>query len=164
MLALLLAAGAALAHPVARPAQPARSIDQRVALLEARQLLESQALWGLQAAMPGDALKALSDLDLHLARDQEQEERVKLLQGQVQLLESRLAEEREPSLQHVAAGRRARRPLRRKLLHVGKRLGAQLLAGGRRGHHACGRQDRQRGDHGPAQCRGVGHQCSLRTR
>ena len=91
MLALLLAAGAALAHPVARPAQPARSIDQRVALLEARQLLESQALWGLQAAMPGDALKALSDLDLHLARDQEQEERVKLLQGQVQLLESRLA-------------------------------------------------------------------------
>ncbi|MBS2023671.1 MAG: hypothetical protein JST92_14805, partial [Deltaproteobacteria bacterium] len=35
-------------------------------------------------------LKALSDLDLHLARDQEQDEKVKSLESQVQQLEQRL--------------------------------------------------------------------------
>ena len=91
MLALLLAASAALAHPAPHAALPNRSVDQRLALMEARQMLESQALWGLQATMPADALKAISNIDLHMARDQEQEERVRALQSQVQLLEQRLA-------------------------------------------------------------------------
>lgn len=91
MLALLLAASAALAHPAPRPAQPNRSVDQRLALVEARQMLESQALWGIQAALPLDVLKTVSNLDLHLARDQDQEERVRALQAQVELLEQRLA-------------------------------------------------------------------------
>lgn len=106
MLALLLAAGAALAHPAAHAAQANRSVDQRLALVEARQMLESQALWGLQAAMPADALKAISNLDLHMARDLEQEERVRTLQSQVQLLEQRLAS-LEVALQDRTLGEQA---------------------------------------------------------
>ena len=90
MLALLLAASA-LAHPSAHAAPPNRSVEQRLSLVEARQMLESQALWGIQATMPGDALKAIANIDLHMAKDQEQEERVRALQSQVLLLEQRLA-------------------------------------------------------------------------
>ncbi len=80
--ALILAAAAASA--------PARSIDQRVSLVEARQMLQSQALWGLQSAMPGDALKALTDLDLHLQQDRDRDEKMQRLEGTVAALEQRL--------------------------------------------------------------------------
>ncbi len=81
--ALLLAAGAA--------ATPARTVDQRVSLLEARQMLQSQTLWTLQAAMPPDAAKAMNDLDLHLAEDRERDEKLRQLEGTVATLEQRLA-------------------------------------------------------------------------
>lgn len=99
MLALLLAAGAALA-PAHGRAPANRSVEQRVALLEARQMLESQALWSLQAAFPTESARVLADVDLHLLRDQDQEERVRLLTAQVRLLEQRLA-----SLELLAQGR-----------------------------------------------------------
>jgi len=83
MLAALVLAASALA---AR----APTVDQRVALLEARQMLQSQTLWALQAAMPPEAAKALDDLDLHLQRDRERDEKIAQLESQVALLEKRL--------------------------------------------------------------------------
>ena len=83
MLAALVLAASALA---AR----APTVDQRVALLEARQMLQSQTLWALQAAVPPDAARALHDLDAHLQQDRERDEKVAQLEGQVALLEKRL--------------------------------------------------------------------------
>jgi hypothetical protein len=80
--ALLLAAGAAAA--------PQRTLDQRVNLIEARQMLQSQAVWSLQAAMPPDAAKALSDLDLHLQEDRDRDEKMQQLEETIGLLEQRL--------------------------------------------------------------------------
>ena len=91
---LLLAAGMTVAPQQQRPrtARPLpRSIDQRVALLEAKGILMSQQLWAMQARLPPEALKALEDVQLHLARDQEQEDRVRALTAELQLLSQRLA-------------------------------------------------------------------------
>ena len=68
-----------------------RTLDARVALLEAKEMLESQQLWHLQARMPPEALRALDDLQLHLRQDAEQEERVRSLSTEVQTLQQRLA-------------------------------------------------------------------------
>jgi hypothetical protein len=87
---LLLAAGMSVAAPRTARQYP-RSVDQRVALLEAKELLQSQQLWSLQARLPPDALRALEDVQLHLARDQEQDERVRALTAEVQMLSQRLA-------------------------------------------------------------------------
>jgi hypothetical protein len=82
---LLLAAGfAASSHA------PARSIDQRVSLLEARQMLESQSLWSLQSALHPDALKAVADVELHVAQDRERDEALRAMTDRVQTLERRL--------------------------------------------------------------------------
>jgi hypothetical protein len=40
--------------------------------------------------MPGDALKALSDLDLHLQQDRDRDEKMQHLEGTVAALEQRL--------------------------------------------------------------------------
>jgi len=80
--ALILAAGAA--------AIPARNLDQRVSLVEARQMLQSQTLWTLQAAVPPEAAKALGDLDLHLQQDRERDEKMERLESTVTVLEQRL--------------------------------------------------------------------------
>ena len=83
--ALLLAAGfAASSHA------PARSIDQRVSLLEARQMLESQSLWTLQSALHPDALKAVADVELHVAQDRERDEALRVMTDRVQTLDRRL--------------------------------------------------------------------------
>ncbi len=83
--ALLLAAGfAASSHA------PARSIDQRVSLLEARQMLESQSIWTLQSALHPDALKAVADVELHVAQDRERDEALRSMTDRVQTLERRL--------------------------------------------------------------------------
>jgi hypothetical protein len=83
--ALLLAAGfAASSHA------PARSIDQRVSLLEARQMLESQSLWSLQSALHPDALKAVADVEMHVAQDRERDEALRAMTDRVQTLERRL--------------------------------------------------------------------------
>jgi hypothetical protein len=81
---LLLAAGIAAAH------HPP-SVEGRVALLEARQMLDSQQIWTLRAELPPEALKALNDVQLHLQHDQEQEDRVRELSDTVQQLQQRLA-------------------------------------------------------------------------
>jgi|GEM_PF-6908205 len=80
--ALILAAGAA--------ALPARSTDQRLSLMEARQMLQSQTLWQLQAALPPETARALNDLDLHLQQDRERDEKMQQLQSQVSVLEQRM--------------------------------------------------------------------------
>jgi hypothetical protein len=83
--ALFLAAGfAASSHA------PARSLDQRVSLLEARQMLESQSLWSLQSALHPDALKAVADVELHVAQDRERDEALRAMMDRVQMLERRL--------------------------------------------------------------------------
>ena len=85
--ALLVAAGfAASSHGHS----PARSIDQRVSLLEARQILESQSLWSLQSALHPDALKAVADLELHVAQDRERDEALRAMTDKVGALEKRL--------------------------------------------------------------------------
>jgi hypothetical protein len=83
--ALLVAAGFSAAS-----AAPARSLDQRVSLLEARQLLESQSLWSLQAALHPEALKAVADVELHVAQDRERDEALRAMTERVFLLERRL--------------------------------------------------------------------------
>ena len=87
---LLLAAGMSLASPRTHRHYP-RSVDQRVALLEAKELLQSQQLWMLQAHLPRETLRALDDVQLHLRQDAEQEERVRQLTSEVQSLHQRLA-------------------------------------------------------------------------
>ena len=83
--ALLLAAGfAASSHA------PARSIDQRVSLLEARQMLESQSIWSLQSALHPDALKAVADVEMHVAQDRERDEALRAMTDRVVTLERRL--------------------------------------------------------------------------
>lgn len=85
LLALLLAAGPALQHHA-----PPATMEGRVNLLEARQMLEAQQLWSIRAELPPEALKALGDLELHVQHDQEQEDRVRDLSQTVQLLTARL--------------------------------------------------------------------------
>ena len=95
MLAMLLLAAGMSVAPQQQRARTARflprGLDQRVALLEAKELLQSQQLWSMQARLPPEALKALEDVQLHLARDQEQEDRVRALNAEVQMLSQRLA-------------------------------------------------------------------------
>ena len=95
MLALLLAAGMAVqVLPATLRRQPpkARTLDQRLSLMEARQMLEGQQLWSLQADLPPpDVLKALGDVELHVEHDQEQDDRVRELTDTVQQLQQRLA-------------------------------------------------------------------------
>jgi len=101
--ALILAAGAATSPATpASPAraavraatraerQPERSIDQRVSLMEARQMLQSQTLWSLQSALPAEAVKVLGDLDLHLQEDRDRDEKMQRLETTVAQLEQRL--------------------------------------------------------------------------
>jgi len=91
---LLLAAGVSVASPLQRarsPRPPPRTVDQRVALLEAKDILMSQQLWFLQTRLPPEALKALDDVQLHMLRDQDQEDRVRVLTAEVALLSQRLA-------------------------------------------------------------------------
>jgi hypothetical protein len=94
ILTLLLAAGMSVV-PQQQRARLARTlprtVDQRVALLEAKEILQSQQIWALQSRMPPEALKALEDVQLHLARDQEQDDRVRVLTAEVQMLSQRLA-------------------------------------------------------------------------
>ena len=85
VLALLLIAGISAAH------RPPSSMEGRVSLLEARQMLESQQVWALRAELPPEAIKVISDLQLHVQHDQEQEDRVRDLGQTVQLLQQRLA-------------------------------------------------------------------------
>src|SRR4051812_26355384 len=61
LLALLLATGPALQHHA-----PPATMEGRVNLLEARQMLEAQQLWSIRAELPPEALKALGDLELHV--------------------------------------------------------------------------------------------------
>ena len=84
MLALLLAAA------VHHPDKPA-SMEGRMALLEARQMLEAQQLWALKAELPPEVLKALSDVELHVQHDIEQEDRIRDLTQAVAQLQRRLA-------------------------------------------------------------------------
>jgi hypothetical protein len=83
MLSLLLAAGLAVHHPT--------TVEGRVSLLEARQMLEAQQIWALRAELPPDAVRALNDLQLHVQHDQEQDDRVRELSQTVVLLQQRLA-------------------------------------------------------------------------
>jgi hypothetical protein len=83
MLPLLLAAGVIAHLPT--------TLEGRMSLLEARQMLEAQQIWALRAELPPDAVRALSDLQLHVQHDQEQEDKVHELTQTVQLLEQRLA-------------------------------------------------------------------------
>jgi hypothetical protein len=89
---MLIAAGMSVAPSPRTHRWMPRSLDQRVALLEAKELLESQQLWHLQAQMPPEAMRALEDLQLHLKQDQEQDERVHQLEAQLQTLQQRLAQ------------------------------------------------------------------------
>ena len=81
---------ALLAASLAAPHHPA-TVDGRVALLEAKQMLESQQLWTLRSELPPEALRTLNDVQLHVQHDQEQEDRVRELTGTVAALEQRLA-------------------------------------------------------------------------
>lgn len=53
-------------------------------------MLESQALWGLQATLHPDALKAVAELDLHVAQDRERDELLRAMADKVSTLEQRL--------------------------------------------------------------------------
>jgi len=90
--ALLLAAGLSSLTPArgARP-QPFSAIDRRITLLEAKEILQSKQIWTLYARLQPEALKALEDVHGHLVRDQEQEERVRVLTAEVQSLSQRVA-------------------------------------------------------------------------
>ena len=85
MLALLLVAGVAAVH------RPPSSMEGRLSLLEARQMLDSQQLWALRAHLPPEALKVINDLQLHVQHDQEQEDKVRELTETVSQLQQRLA-------------------------------------------------------------------------
>ncbi len=62
-----------------------------MALLEARQMLEAQQVWQLRSELPSEVLKAISDVELHVQRDYEQEEKVRQLTKTVDGLQERLA-------------------------------------------------------------------------
>src|ERR1700694_2511280 len=84
MLFALLAAGLA--------AQKTPStVEGRVYLLEARQLLDAQQLWSLRSQLPPEALRTLGDLQLHVQHDQEQDDKVRELTATVDTLQQRLA-------------------------------------------------------------------------
>jgi len=83
MLLLLLAASVVAAH------HPP-SVEGRLSLLEARQMLDSQQIWTLRSELPPEALKALGDVQLHVQHDQEQEDKVRELTETVQQLQQRL--------------------------------------------------------------------------
>jgi hypothetical protein len=85
MLSLLVAASVVVQSRVPS------SVEGRVALLEARQMLESQQVWQLRAEFPPDVVKALENVDLHVQHDLEQEDRVRDLTRTVSQLEQRLA-------------------------------------------------------------------------
>ena len=85
MLAILLAAGLAAAN------RPPTSVEGRMALLEARQMLESQQVWQLRSELPAEVLKAISDVELHVQHDLEQEEKVHELTRTLSQLQDRLA-------------------------------------------------------------------------
>jgi hypothetical protein len=67
------------------------TVEGRVYLLEARQLLDSQQLWNLRSQLPPEALRVLGDLQLHLQHDQEQDDKVRELTATVDTLQQRLA-------------------------------------------------------------------------
>ena len=94
MLAILLLAAGLSVAPAQRPRmkrQVPHTLDQRVALLEAKEILQSQQLWSVQSRWSPEALRSLDDVSLHLARDQEQDERVRVLTAEVQAMSQRLA-------------------------------------------------------------------------
>jgi hypothetical protein len=97
MIFALLAASLVAQH---RPL-PA-TIDGRIALLEARQMLESQQVWTLRSELPPEALRTINDVQLHVQHDQEQEDKVRDLTSAVSMLEQRLAT-LELALQEKAA-------------------------------------------------------------
>jgi hypothetical protein len=80
LLALLLAAGAV------RPA----TVDGRISLLEARQMLESQQVWALRKDLPPETIAVLADVQLHVQHDQEQEDKVRDLTLLVAQMQARL--------------------------------------------------------------------------
>src|SRR5436853_7774663 len=82
MLFLLLAAGV-IHGPT--------TVEGRMSLLEARQMLEAQQIWALRAELPPEAVRALNDVQFHLQHDQEQEDKVRELTQTLQSLEQRLA-------------------------------------------------------------------------
>jgi hypothetical protein len=91
MIAAVLFALLAAPTPVANAGgAPLRSLEQRVSLLEAHQMLDGQALWGLQAKLSPDALRAVADIELHLAQDRERDEALRLLLERTAVLEKRL--------------------------------------------------------------------------
>ena len=67
------------------------SMEGRMALLEARQMLEAQQVWALKAELPPEVIKALSDVELHVQHDIEQEDRVRDLIHTVSQMQQRLA-------------------------------------------------------------------------
>src|SRR3954468_14744133 len=85
MLGILLAAGLAAAN------RPPSSVEGRMALLEARQMLEAQQVWQLRSELPPEVLKAIADVELHVQHDLEQEEKVRDLTRTVGELQERLA-------------------------------------------------------------------------
>jgi hypothetical protein len=85
MLAILLAAGLAAAN------RPPSSVEGRMALIEARQMLESQQVWQLRSELPPEVLKAIADVELHVQHDLDQEEKVRDLTRTVAQLQERLA-------------------------------------------------------------------------
>src|SRR5256885_6862738 len=103
MFVLLLAAAAAH-HPLPT------SMEGRMALLEARQMLEAQQVWALKAELPPEVIKALSDVELHVQHDIEQEDRVRDLSQAVAQLQQRLATLELP-LQQTAAVESTRVPV-----------------------------------------------------
>ena len=82
MLFALLAAGLASHHP--------STVEGRVSLLEAKEMMESRELWSLRSDLPPEALRLLNDVNLHVQHDQEQDDKVRELSATVQTLEQRL--------------------------------------------------------------------------
>ena len=70
---------------------PPATVDGRVSLLEAKQMLDSQQIWALRSELPSDVLRMLDDVQLHVQHDQEQDDKVRELTSTVQQLEQRLA-------------------------------------------------------------------------
>lgn len=86
MLALLLFA-AAVHHVETKPA----TTEGRLALIEARQMLEAQQIWSIKADLPPEVIKALSDVELHVQHDIEQEDKIRDLTATVAALQARLS-------------------------------------------------------------------------
>ena len=85
MLALVLAAGLAATR------RPPASVEGRMALLEARQMLEAQQVWQLRSELPPEVLKAIADVEMHVQHDLEQEDKVRDLTRTLGQLQERLA-------------------------------------------------------------------------